>query len=139
MEEYNKYNMFLQPEKPFLLIYTDTDDSVSYAWLESEEDLQEVIKEVTSYGCKIQDAIEIGSVREIKKKSELKGAEKYGDCNSCSKRSGETDLYQIEFHYDDSTKNHTVNLCFECMCELGNMIYDIYQAETEKIEEYLEE
>ncbi len=66
MEEYNKYNMFLQPEKPFLLIYTDTDDSVSYAWLESEEDLQEVIKEVTSYGCKIQDAIEIGSVREIK-------------------------------------------------------------------------
>lgn len=41
---------------------------------------------------------------EIKKKSELKGAEKYGDCNSCSKRSGETDLYQIEFHYDDSTK-----------------------------------
>lgn len=66
MEEYNKYNVFLQPEKPFLLIYTDTDDSVSYAWLESEEDLQEVIKEVTSYGCKIQDAIEIGSVREIK-------------------------------------------------------------------------
>ena len=66
MEECNKYNMFLQPEKPFLLIYTDTDDSVSYAWLESEEDLQEVIKEVTSYGCKIQDAIEIGSVREIK-------------------------------------------------------------------------
>ena len=66
MEEYNKYNMFLQPEKPFLLIYTDTDDSVSYTWLESEEDLQEVIEEVISYGCKIQDAIEIGSVREIK-------------------------------------------------------------------------
>lgn len=66
MEEYNKYNMFLQPEKPFLLIYTDTDDSVSYAWLESEEDLLEVIKEVSSYGCKIQDAIEIGSIREIK-------------------------------------------------------------------------
>lgn len=34
---------------------------------------------------------------EIKKKSELKGAEKYGDCNSCSKRSNETDLYQIDF------------------------------------------
>lgn len=66
MKEYDKYNMFLEPEKPFLLIYTDVDDSVSYAWLESEEDLQEVIKEVTSYGCKIQDAIEIGSVREIK-------------------------------------------------------------------------
>ena len=68
----------------------------------------------------------------IKKKSEL--AEKYGDCNSCSKRSGETDLYQIEFHYDDSTKNHTVDLCFDCMCELGNMIYEIYQSETENVE-----
>ena len=42
----------------------------------------------------------------------------------------ETDLYQIDFHYDDSTKSHTVNLCFDCMCELGNMIYDIYQSET---------
>lgn len=66
MEKYNKYSMFLQPEKPFLLMYTDTDDSVSYIWLESEEALHEVIKEVTSYGCEIQDAIEIGSVREIK-------------------------------------------------------------------------
>lgn len=66
MEEYNKYNMFLKPERPFLLIYTDTDDSVSYSWLESEEDLLEEIKEVTSYGCEIADAIEIGSVREIK-------------------------------------------------------------------------
>lgn len=26
---------FLRPEKPFLLIYTDTYDAVSYAWLES--------------------------------------------------------------------------------------------------------
>lgn len=66
MKEYDKYNMFLKPEKPFLLIYTDTDDSVSYTWLESEEDLQDVIKEVISYGCTVADAIEIGSVREIK-------------------------------------------------------------------------
>lgn len=47
-------------------LYTDTDDSVSFAWLESEEDLREVIEEVKSYGCEIQDAIEIGSCREIK-------------------------------------------------------------------------
>ena len=58
MREYNKYNMFLKPERPFLLMYTDTDDSVSYSWLESEEDLLEVIREVISYGCKIVDAIE---------------------------------------------------------------------------------
>lgn len=71
---------------------------------------------------------------EIKKKSELKGAEKYGDCSSCSKRSSEIDLYQIEFHYDDSTRNHAVDLCFKCMCELGKMIYDIYQSETEHVD-----
>lgn len=34
---------------------------------------------------------------EIKKKRKLKGAEKYGDCNSCSKRSEETDLYQMNY------------------------------------------
>lgn len=66
MSEHNEYNMFLRPERPFLLIYTDTDGSVSFAWLESEEDLREVIEEVKSYGCEIQDAIEIGSCREIK-------------------------------------------------------------------------
>ena len=65
MEKYDKYNMFLQPERPFLLIYTDN-DTVSYAWLETEEELKEVIAEVISYGCEIQDAIEIGSCREIK-------------------------------------------------------------------------
>ncbi len=66
MSKHNECNMFLRPERPFLLIYTDTDDSVSFAWLESEEDLRDVIKEVTSYGCKITDAIEIESYREIK-------------------------------------------------------------------------
>lgn len=65
MENANEYNTFLKPERPFLLIYTDNDE-VSYAWLESEEELRQVIEEVTSYGCKIQDAIEIGSIREIK-------------------------------------------------------------------------
>lgn len=60
----NKYNTFLRPERPFLLIYTD-DDVVSYAWLETESELQDVIAEVKSYGCEICDAIEIGSSREI--------------------------------------------------------------------------
>ena len=61
-------NLFLRPEKPYLLIYTDkgNDDSVSVAWMETEEGLLDVIKEVKSYGCIIQDAIEIGSCREIK-------------------------------------------------------------------------
>lgn len=64
MENFNAKNMFLKPERPFLLIYADNDE-VNYAWLESEEELKEVIAEVASYGCKICDAIEIGSLREI--------------------------------------------------------------------------
>lgn len=56
---------FTKPERPFLLIYTDIDDSVSYAWLETEDELKEVIEEVKSYGCNIQDALEIGSSRDI--------------------------------------------------------------------------
>ncbi len=57
-------NIFTKPERPFLLIYTDN-DVVSYAWLETEDELKDVIEEVKSYGCEIQDAIEIGSCREI--------------------------------------------------------------------------
>lgn len=56
---------FTKPERPFLLIYTDIDDSVSYVWLETEDELKEVIEEVKSYGCTIQDALEIGSSRDI--------------------------------------------------------------------------
>ncbi len=56
---------FTKPDRPFLLIYTDTEDSISYAWLETEEELRQVMEEVTSYGCEIQDAIEIGSSRDI--------------------------------------------------------------------------
>ena len=56
---------FTKPERAFLLIYTDIDDSVSYAWLETEDELKEVIEEVKSYGCTIQDALEIGSSRDI--------------------------------------------------------------------------
>ena len=37
---------FTKPERPFLLIYTDIDDSVSYAWLETEDELKEVIEEI---------------------------------------------------------------------------------------------
>ena len=58
-------NMFLKPERPFLLIYESEQDGVSYSWLEDEDELKDVIKEVKSYGCTIVDAIEIGSYREV--------------------------------------------------------------------------
>lgn len=57
---------FLRPEKPFMLVYEDKEDVLSIAWLESEEDLLKMVEEVKGYGCKIIDAIEIGSYRDVK-------------------------------------------------------------------------
>lgn len=56
---------FTKPDRPFLLIYTDADDMISYTWLETEKDLMEVVEEVKEYGCTIIDAIEIGTCRNI--------------------------------------------------------------------------
>lgn len=56
---------FLQPEKPFMLVYESEKDGLSIAWLETEEDMMETIEKVKSYGSTIVDAIEIGSCREI--------------------------------------------------------------------------
>lgn len=58
----------------------------------------------------------------IKKKSELLGAEKYGQCASCAKSSSETELYQISFSYEGSTKTHSIDLCPECMKELETTV-----------------
>ena len=64
----------------------------------------------------------------IKKKSELMGAEKYGQCASCAKGSSETDLYQISFTYDGSTKSTSIDLCSECMEEMKNMIEGVKKS-----------
>lgn len=57
--------LFLKPEKPFMLVYESEKDGMSIAWLETEEDMMETIEEVKSYGSTIVDAIEIGSCREF--------------------------------------------------------------------------
>jgi hypothetical protein len=59
-------NMFTKPERPFFLMAEDEHGEVSYFWLETEEELIEVAKEITSNGLTITDSVEIGSVREIK-------------------------------------------------------------------------
>ena len=56
---------FLQPEKPFMLVYESEKDGLSIAWLETEEDMMETIEKVKSYGSTIVDAIEIASYREF--------------------------------------------------------------------------
>ena len=68
MNEFKAFDgrdLFLKPEKPFLLIYESKVDGTRVAWMETEDDLLEVIEEVKGYGCEIIDAIEIGSCREI--------------------------------------------------------------------------
>lgn len=58
-------NIFTRPERPFLLLSQDSEGNVSYSWLETEEELQEVASELKGYGDKIIDAIEIGSCRTV--------------------------------------------------------------------------
>lgn len=65
----------------------------------------------------------------IKKNSEFSGAEKYGQCASCSKGSSDAELYRISFTYDGSTKTHSIDLCPECMEEMKNMIEDIQKSD----------
>ena len=65
-ESFDGGNPFLQPEKPFMLVYESEKDGLSVAWLETEEeDMIETIEEVKYYGSTIVDAIEIGSYREF--------------------------------------------------------------------------
>ena len=64
----------------------------------------------------------------IKKNSEFSGAEKYGQCASCSKGTSEAELYRISFTYDGSTKTTSVDLCPECMEELKMMIENINKS-----------
>ena len=70
-----------------------------------------------------------GNMISIKKNSEFSGAEKYGQCASCSKGRSEAELYRISFTYDGSTKTTSVDLCPECMEELKMMIENINKTD----------
>lgn len=58
-------NIFTKPERPFLLIFEDMEHNVSYNWLETEEELLEVAKEIRDSSGRIIDSIEIGSSRDV--------------------------------------------------------------------------
>ena len=58
-------NIFTKPERPFLLLSEDNEGNVSYSWLETEEELQEIASELKGYGNRIIEAIEIGKCRTI--------------------------------------------------------------------------
>lgn len=56
---------FVQPERPFMLVYEDKEGILSISWVKTEEELHAVVKEVRRYGCRIIDAIEINGCRDI--------------------------------------------------------------------------
>ena len=63
--------IFTKPESPFLLIFEDMEHNLSYNWLETEEELLEVAKEIRDSSGKIVDSIEIGSSREVEFNEEV--------------------------------------------------------------------
>lgn len=64
-KHYDSRELFLQPEKPFMLIYTDKEGHLCIAWLESEYELLEAVKGIKYYGGIVREAIEIGSCRDV--------------------------------------------------------------------------
>ena len=66
----------------------------------------------------------------INRKSELLGAEKYGQCASCAKGSAEAELYQISFSGEGSAKARSIDLCWDCLIGMGSDIFDLYESKT---------
>lgn len=64
----------------------------------------------------------------------MDGKEEFIQCSSCLKSTEETDIYKIEV---GKTKHQTsiLKLCYECLMNLGNQIYEIYQETTEFVDE----
>nr|WP_051464595.1 hypothetical protein [Clostridium sp. 12(A)] len=58
-------NIFTKPDRPFLLLSENNNSVVSYFWCETEEELQEVAKDLIADGDKVIESIEIGSCRDI--------------------------------------------------------------------------
>jgi hypothetical protein len=60
--------------------------------------------------------------------------EEFIQCSSCLKSTEETDIYKIEV---GKTKHQTsiLKLCHECLMDLGNQIYEIYQETTDFIDD----
>lgn len=54
----------------------------------------------------------------------------YYRCNSCLKDNDNEEIYKICFGKTES-QGIALRLCFDCLSELGNMAYNIYQEETE--------
>lgn len=97
-------NIFTKPEKPFLLLAEDSEHSISYHWLESEEELQEVVLELKDGGCRILDAIDIGSCRDVKINPEYLVDDFIEEINSAYDKSSELKFDSIILTIDTDTE-----------------------------------
>lgn len=101
---------FLKPERPFLLLAEDDEHSLSYHWLESEEELQEVALELKDGGCRIIDAIEIGSLRDVKIKPEYQVGDFIEEVNSAYDKANELKFDSIILTIDtDIEETYHIN------------------------------
>ena len=61
-------NDYTRPQSPFLLIYVNGDDEISYVWGDTETEIRNIIEEIKNEGCNIINAIEINACRDIFRK-----------------------------------------------------------------------
>lgn len=55
-------------------------------------------------------------------------------CTSCQKSNENSDLYEIKIGKDER-QTMTIRLCFDCLADFGDKAYNIYQEETDFLED----
>lgn len=58
----------------------------------------------------------------IVKKSELQGADRFGNCASCGKGIDETEIYKIEC--GNAPTCSCLDLCLDCLAGLGDLAFN---------------
>lgn len=103
-------NIFKEPAKPFLLLAEDNEHSVSYHWLKSEEELQEVALELKDGGCRIIDAIEINECRIVEIKPAYLVDDFIEEMNSAYDKANELKFDNIVLSIDtDMNETYYIN------------------------------
>ena len=103
-------NIFNKQEKPFLLLAEDSEHSISYHWLESEEELQEVALELKDGGCRIIEAIEIGSCRNVEIKPDYLVDDFIEEINSAYDKANELKFDSVILSIDtDAEETYHIN------------------------------
>ena len=96
-------NIFNKPEKPFLLLAEDSEHFISYHWLELEEELQDG-------GCRIIEAIEIGSCRNVEIKPDYLVDDFIEEINSAYDKANELKFDSVILSIDtDAEETYHIN------------------------------